>query len=88
MREGQDIARATEASATIFIFPRTPERGGRDAAVSPRGILALLRLWRRRWLARHEMRDLALLQPDSVLEDSGISREEAWLRARTPFWLP
>lgn len=88
MRDPRTIAQAAGASAIILAFPtiRRPEHS--EAPKEWRGVLAVPRLWRRRWLERREMRDLALRQPDSVLEDAGISREEAWRRARKPFWLP
>jgi uncharacterized protein YjiS (DUF1127 family) len=88
MRDSRAIARAAGASAIIVAFPKMRRLEHAEARQEWRGVLALLRLWRRRWLERREMRDLALLQPVSVLEDAGISREEAWRRARTPFWSP
>lgn len=88
MCDPRTIAQTAGASAIIVAFPmiRCPEHA--EAPEKWRGVLASLRLWRRRWLQRREMRDLALREPDSVLEDVGISRDEAWRRARTPFWLP
>lgn len=50
--------------------------------------VGLLRLWLRRIRERREMRELALRQPDSVLRDAGVDREEALRRSRRPFWSP
>ena len=88
MREGQSIAPASGAPAVILDFP--PRRSPRDPdpVNTPLGLRGVLRLWRRRWLERREMRDLAIFEPDSVLADIGIDRKEAWRRARTPFWRP
>jgi uncharacterized protein YjiS (DUF1127 family) len=88
MREGHPIAPATGASALILAFPLVKEPEAAAPAQRPRGLVALLGLWRRRWLERREMRDLAIFEPDSVLADIGIDRKEAWRRARTPFWRP
>ena len=88
MRDPSAIARTDGASAIIVAFPnrRRPEHA--EAPDEWRGVLAVPRLWRRRWLERRELGDLALFQPDLVLEDAGVSREEAWRRARTLFWSP
>ena len=85
MRADKPIVPATGATAVIIRFrrfrePRTIRR--------TRGVAGLIKLWRRRWVERREMRDLALFQPDSVLLDAGVSREEAWRRSRKPFWRP
>lgn len=88
MRESSAIARAAGASAIVLEFPEALRPENVEAPNRRRGIAALLTLWRRRWVERRDMRDLALSQPDSVLEDAGVSRGEAWRRARTPFWLP
>lgn len=43
------------------------------------------------WLARYQLRSMLchelLLQPDSVLEDAGFTREDAEREASKPFWL-
>ncbi len=48
----------------------------------------VVRLWRKRLAERRALRQLALFEPDSVLEDSGWSREDARREADTPFWRP
>ena len=88
MREGHPIALAAGASALILEFPLVRLPGDAEPAKRTRGLVALLALWRRRWVERREMRDLAIFEPDSVLADIGIDRKEAWRRARTPFWRP
>lgn len=88
MREGRPIAPIAGASALIFEFPPVHSPENAEPAQRPRGFAALVGLWRRRWRERRELRDLAIFEPDSVLADIGISREEAWRRARTPFWRP
>ena len=48
--------------------------------------------WTRVWLNRSRMRrdlmDLALRQPDSVLDDAGLTRQVALREASKWFWLP
>ena len=59
------------------------DRTQAPAAVDCKGILAA-------WLARHRhrrmLRDDLLPQPDSVLEDAGITRRQAQAEAAKPFW--
>ncbi len=47
---------------------------------------ARLRLWRERRRRRAMIRDELLPQPDSVLADAGLTREEATEEASKPFW--
>lgn len=88
MREGQPIAPVAGTVPVILAFPRAVPSRPVDGPRQTQGRLALLMLWHRRWRARREMRALAIFEPDSVLADIGIDREEAWRRARTPFWRP
>ena len=49
-------------------------------------ILGTVWVWRNRVRARRELQGLALWQPDSVLEDAGITRVAAEREARRWFW--
>ena len=49
----------------------------------PEGVLAR---WRARWAARRALRADLLRQPDSVLRDFGLAREDAAAEAAKPFW--
>lgn len=49
-------------------------------------VLGTLRVWRNRARARRELQRLALWEPDSVLEDAGISRAAAEREAGRRFW--
>ncbi|MCI4665617.1 MAG: hypothetical protein MRY74_12930 [Neomegalonema sp.] len=50
------------------------------------GLLARLRLWRARARHRAALRFELLAQPDSVLADCGMTREDAQREAAKPFW--
>lgn len=50
------------------------------------GLFGMLMLWRDRIRYRAELRRELLPQPDSVLEDAGMTREEAQREAFKPFW--
>jgi uncharacterized protein YjiS (DUF1127 family) len=49
-------------------------------------LLRLPALWRQRARVRRVWRDLAEREPDSVLADARISREDAAALGRRPFW--
>lgn len=59
-------------AATLEAFP--------DA--NGHSFIALLRLWQSRW---RERRCLASLD-SQMLDDIGLSREQAWNEAERPFW--
>lgn len=73
--------------ALITVMARRPDH--LDLAVMQRRhgrVLGTVWVWRNRALARRELQRLALWEPDSVLEDAGISREAAEREARRWFW--
>lgn len=88
MRADPTIAPAAGAPALIVALPRLASGQDTAARAAPRGIAALPGVWWRRWRARREMLALARFAPDEILRDIGVSREEAWRRARTPVWKP
>ena len=49
-------------------------------------ILGKVRVWNARVRARREIRRLTLWNPDSVLEDAGITRDAAERESRRWFW--
>lgn len=67
---------------TVIAFPR--------AAVPPaspaRTPCLVFETWAERRRYRFMLRNDLLLQPDSVLEDAGITRAEAICEAKKPFW--
>lgn len=88
MREGQIIAAETRKAAFIIRFPGGSARAPARHGPFYRRLASLIVLWRDRWVARRQIRQLALSGPDWLLKDIGVTREEAWRRARTPFWRP
>lgn len=81
------IAPRRDGAADIVSFPRPPRRErpvrpGLDPAAG------FFRNWLERIRCRRELRNLALFQPDSVLEDVGLTRREAQRLSEQPAWPP
>ncbi|MEO0990979.1 MAG: DUF1127 domain-containing protein [Pseudomonadota bacterium] len=69
---------------SVIALPVTPMPRFKPVPRSRR--FGLLSLWYERHQYRIMLRDDLLPEPDSVLEDAGISRDFAKLEAQKPFW--
>lgn len=69
---------------TVIAFPTTLIQQPKSASLSHR--FGPLSIWYERYQFRIMLRDDLLPQPDSVLEDAGISRGIAKREAQKPFW--
>lgn len=81
------MAPRRDGAAEIVRFPSPPrrERSTRPGLDPAAGFF---RNWLERIRCRRELRNLALLQPDSVLEDVGLTRREAQRLSEQPVWPP
>lgn len=87
----------TRETASIIRFPIAGERHlakcnpDLDSAEQIRRygrLLGWVKVWLNRSRMRRDLMDLALRQPDSVLEDAGLTRQVALREASKWFWVP
>lgn len=94
--EANSLSQTREA-ASIIRFPITGERhlAKRNPDLDPAEqirryghLLGWVKVWLNRSRMRRDLMDLALRQPDSVLDDAGLTRQVASREASKWFWMP
>jgi len=87
----------TREAASVIRFPISGDRhpAKRNPDLDPAEqirrygrLLGWTRVWLNRSRMRRDLMDLALRQPDSVLDDAGLTRQVALREASKWFWLP
>ena len=87
----------TREAASVIRFPIAGERhrGKRNPDLDPAEqirrygrLLGWVKVWLNRSRMRRDLMDLALRQPDSVLDDAGLTRQVALREASKWFWIP
>jgi uncharacterized protein YjiS (DUF1127 family) len=70
-------------AANVYPFVKAAARS--DGRAHRKAVL-VVRVWRERWLERRRFARALPLLADEVLEDYGLTREEARRLCRRPFW--
>lgn len=87
----------TRKAASVIRFPIADERHPtkRNPDLDPAEqirrygrLLGWVKVWLNRSRIRRDLMDLALRQPDSVLDDAGLTRQVALGEASKWFWIP
>jgi uncharacterized protein YjiS (DUF1127 family) len=77
---GQALSAKPDANVYYLARPAHDDRG------TDRRVLSLVRVWWSRWLERRRFARALPSMADEVLEDYGLTRDEAWRLCRRPFW--
>jgi uncharacterized protein YjiS (DUF1127 family) len=80
------VAAPSPAATVAFRPATTPARRTTKVALPDDPAKGLFRTWLDRIRHRRDLRRLAMAQPDSVLEDVGLSRGQVYAEADKPFW--
>jgi uncharacterized protein YjiS (DUF1127 family) len=81
-RSGSLRPSVTKPAANVYPFVKAADSGGRVH----REAAWIVRVWWERWLERRWFARALPLLADEVLEDYGLTREEARRLCRRPFW--